>query len=104
MRCSCPKCGTYMIQAESLRLGCVCPECGTHCSDCLGTDTVIGEKVNNLQWSVGGGLGLEFNVSGRFGIFAEPSVKYYFDCGQPKSIRTDKPFQMVLRLGVRFEL
>ncbi len=70
----------------------------------LGTDTVIGEKVNNLQWSVGGGLGLEFNVSGRFGIFAEPSVKYYFDCGQPKSIRTDKPFQMVLRLGVRFEL
>ena len=70
----------------------------------LGTDTVIGEKVNNLQWSIGGGLGLEFNVSGRFGIFAEPSVKYYFDCGQPKSIRTDKPFQMVLRLGVRFEL
>ena len=70
----------------------------------LGTDTVIGEKVNNLQWSVGGGLGFEFNVSGHFGIFAEPSVKYYFDCGQPKSIRTDKPFQMVLRLGVRFEL
>jgi hypothetical protein len=30
-----------MIQAESMRLGCVCPECGTHCSDCLGTDTVI---------------------------------------------------------------
>ncbi len=41
MRCSCPRCGTYMIQAESMRLGCVCPECGTHCSDCLGTDTVI---------------------------------------------------------------
>ena len=70
----------------------------------LGTDTVVGEKVNGLQWSVGGGLGLEFNVSDHFGIFAEPSVKYYFDCGQPKSIRTDKPFQMVLRLGVRFEL
>ena len=70
----------------------------------LGTDTVVGEKVNGLQWSVGGGLGLEFNVSGHFGIFAEPSVKYYFDCGQPKSIRTDKPFQMVLRLGVRFAL
>lgn len=69
----------------------------------LGTDTVVGEKVDGLQWSVGGGLGLEFNVSGHFGIFAEPSVKYYFDCGQPKSIRTDKPFQMILRLGARFE-
>lgn len=69
----------------------------------LGTDTVVGEKVDGLQWSVGGGLGLEFNVSGHFGIFAEPSVKYYFDCDQPKSIRTDKPFQMILRLGARFE-
>ena len=33
-----------MIQAESLRLGCVCPECGAHCSDCLGTDTVISRE------------------------------------------------------------
>jgi len=45
MRCNCPKCGTYMIQAESLRLGCVCPECGAHCSDCLGTDTVISREA-----------------------------------------------------------
>lgn len=41
MRCSCKECGTYMIQAESDRLGCVCPDCGYRCRDCLGTDTVI---------------------------------------------------------------
>ena len=41
MRCSCKECGTYMIQAESNRLGCVCPECGYRCNDCLGTDTVV---------------------------------------------------------------
>ncbi len=41
MRCSCRECGTYMIQAESGRLGCVCPDCGTRCNDCLGTDTVV---------------------------------------------------------------
>ena len=41
MRCSCRMCGTYMIQAESDRLGCVCPECGNRCADCLGTDTVV---------------------------------------------------------------
>ena len=41
MRCGCKECGTYMIQAESNRLGCVCPECGYRCSDCLGTDTVV---------------------------------------------------------------
>ena len=70
----------------------------------LGTDVVVGDRVNGLQWSVGAGLGFEFNVSRRVGIFAEPSVKYYFNCDQPKNLRTDKPFQMVLRAGVRFDL
>lgn len=70
----------------------------------LGTDTVIGDKVNGLQWSIGGGFGLEFNPGQRVGIFAEPTFKYYFDCGQPKNIRTDKPFQMILRVGVRLKL
>ena len=70
----------------------------------LSTDVVVGDKVNGLQWSVGAGLGFEFNVSRRVGIFAEPSVKYYFNCDQPKNLRTDKPFQMVLRAGVRFDL
>lgn len=70
----------------------------------LGTDVVVGDRVNGLQWSVGAGLGLEFNVGQRVGIFAEPSVKYYFNCDQPKSLRTDKPFQMVLRAGLRFDL
>ena len=41
MRCSCKECGTYMVQAESERLGCVCPDCGFRCNDCLGTDTVV---------------------------------------------------------------
>ena len=70
----------------------------------LGTNTVVGDKVNGLQWSVGGGFGLEFNPGNNFGIFAEPTFKYYFNCDQPKSLRTDKPFQMILRVGVRFEL
>ena len=70
----------------------------------LGTDVVVGDKVNGLQWSVGAGLGFEFNVSRRVGIFSEPSVKYYFNCDQPKNLRTDKPFQMILRAGVRFDL
>lgn len=43
MRCSCKKCGTYMIQAESDHQGCVCPEpdCDYRCNDCLGTNTVV---------------------------------------------------------------
>ncbi len=45
MRCSCKECGTYMVQAESDRLGCVCPECGYRCSDCLGTNTVVSREA-----------------------------------------------------------
>ena len=44
MRCGCPDCGTYMIQAESMTLGCVCPECRRRCTDCLGTNTVISRE------------------------------------------------------------
>ena len=51
MRCSCKECGTYMIQAESDRLGCVCPDCGYRCNDCLGTDTVVSrEQLRNLAF------------------------------------------------------
>ncbi|MBQ9007887.1 MAG: hypothetical protein IJ088_00970 [Clostridia bacterium] len=41
MRCSCRRCGTYMIQAEGTNFGCVCPECLNRCRDCMGTNTVL---------------------------------------------------------------
>ena len=51
MRCSCKECGTYMIQAESGRLGCVCPDCGYRCGDCLGTATVVSrERLTELAF------------------------------------------------------
>lgn len=38
MRCSCQKCGTYMIQSEEgLKSGCRCPDCGHMCRDCMGS-------------------------------------------------------------------
>ena len=45
MRCSCKECGTYMVQADSDKLGCVCPDCGYRCNDCLGTDTVVSREA-----------------------------------------------------------
>ena len=39
MRCSCQKCGTYMVQDEKGILSrCICPECFETCSACLGTE------------------------------------------------------------------
>ena len=49
MRCGCPECGAYMIQAEGVHLGCVCPECLFRCRACMGTNTVVSrENLRNL--------------------------------------------------------
>ena len=44
MRCGCPECGTYMIQAEGLDLGCVCPDCLFRCRAYMGTNTVVSRE------------------------------------------------------------
>lgn len=62
------------------------------------------EKVEGLQWSVGAGVGLQFNLNDTFGIFVDPSVNYYFDCNQPRSVRTESPFVFNLKAGLRFNL
>ena len=80
MRCSCPECDTYMVHAESLRLGCVCPNCGARCTACLGTDTVISReslrRMKDTPWFTpsfegaqsGGGVGGEIRRTHRRGF------------------------------------
>ena len=39
MRCSCQRCGTYMVQQEhGLESRCICPQCFATCSACMGTE------------------------------------------------------------------
>jgi len=62
-------------------------------------------SIRPLQLSVNGSLGVEFNLSHLFSIYAEPGVGYYFDNGS--SIPTyyqDKPFNFNLNLGLRFNI
>ena len=67
-------------------------------------DIFYKEAVNGLQWSAGAGLGLEFLLGEHFGLYLDPSARYYFDCGQPVSIRTKRPFMMNYEVGIRFNL
>lgn len=42
MRCSCPQCGTYMVQWEKgANSACICPKCQYICDACMGS----GEKM-----------------------------------------------------------
>ncbi len=55
------------------------------------------------QWSVGTGLGLQYNLTPNIGLFAEPSLQYYIPTGSPiETYRTDHPFNFSLPLGIRF--
>ena len=67
-------------------------------------DLHLHEKVDRLQFSTGIGVGVEFRVTPYMGIYLDPTLRYYFDCGQPRSIRTIQPLRMDIEAGVRFSL
>ena len=55
------------------------------------------------QWSVGSGLGLQYNFTPNIGLFAEPSLQYYIPTGeQIETYRTEHPLSFSLPLGIRF--
>ena len=65
-------------------------------------DIVRTPRVSGLQYSVGAGLGVEFRIGGRVGLYVDPGVNYYFNCNQPRNIRTEKPFLLNFDAGLRF--
>ncbi|MBO4820662.1 MAG: sigma-70 family RNA polymerase sigma factor [Prevotella sp.] len=55
------------------------------------------------QWSVGTGLGLQYNFTPNIGLFAEPSLQYFIPTGtQIETYRTEHPFNFSMPLGIRF--
>ena len=55
------------------------------------------------QWSVGTGLGLQYNLTPNIGVFAEPSLQYYIPTDSDvETYRTEHPFTFSLPLGIRF--
>ncbi len=60
------------------------------------------QTVDEWQFSVGGSLGVQFNLNKRLGLYAEPGVTYYFDDGSKvETVRKDKPFGFSLQAGIR---
>ena len=55
------------------------------------------------QWSVGTGIGLQYNLTPNIGLFAEPSLQYYIPTGSNvETYRTEHPFTFSMPLGIRF--
>ena len=59
---------------------------------------------HGVQWSANIGLGLEYRFLDFLGLYVDPRLTYFFDCGQPYSVRTEQPLQFNLELGLRFHI
>jgi len=62
------------------------------------------EPAKGVQLSANIGFGAEFMLGEHLGLYLDPSLRYYFDCNQPKSIRTEQPLMLGFELGFRFRL
>jgi hypothetical protein len=62
------------------------------------------EKAQGIQLSANAGIGVEFMLGKHLGLYIDPSVRYYFDNGQPKSIRTAQPLMLGFEMGFRARL
>ena len=60
-------------------------------------------KVNELQASLNAALGVQLKLNDRVGIYAEPSVVYYFEDGsEVETIRKEHPLNLNFQVGLRF--
>lgn len=62
------------------------------------------EEAKGVQLSANIGIGVEFMINRFLGIYIDPSLRYYFDCNQAKSIRTEQPLMLGFEMGLRFNL
>ena len=67
-------------------------------------DIHLHQKAEGLQFSTGVGVGVEFKFSPNVGIYFDPTLRYYFDGNQPRSIRTIQPLRLDFEAGLRFTL
>lgn len=70
----------------------------------LSSNTIHVESVKGAQLSVNVGAGVEFLAGKHLGIYLDPSLRYYFNNGQPTSIRTVRPLMLGFEAGLRFRL
>jgi hypothetical protein len=70
----------------------------------LSKDIQHKESVKGAQVSANLGIGVEFMLGNHLGIYVDPSARYYFNCNQPKSIRTAQPLMLGFEMGLRVRL
>lgn len=79
-------------------------KCITDKYEVLNTSIIHKERPAGVQLSANLGIGVEFMLGKHLGLYIDPSLRYYFDCNQPKSIRTAQPLMLGFEMGLRARL
>jgi len=61
-------------------------------------------KVDGVQWSLNGTLGVGYSLFKNISLFIDPKIAYYFESDQPYSIRKELPVLISLNTGLRMSL
>lgn len=62
-------------------------------------------SIDDLQWSLNGAVGIQYNLSQKIGIYTEPGISYYFkDKSEFETIYKEKPLNFRLQFGFRLSL
>ena len=79
-------------------------KCVTDKYDVLSTSIIHKEQPEGVQLSADAGIGVQFMLGRHLGLYIDPSLRYYFNCRQPKSIRTMQPLMLGFEMGLRVKL
>lgn len=62
-------------------------------------------KDSKPQWSVNAAAGVQYNITDKLGVYAEPGLGYYFNNGSStNTIYKDRPLDFNLNVGLRFSV
>lgn len=68
-----------------------------------GIETQI--KKDHAQWSMGGAIGIEYDIIPELGLYAEPGYRYYFNNGSNiQNYFKDQPHNWSIQFGLRLNL
>ena len=77
-----------------------------HSRNYLRTFLDSGKGAAPTQWSVGAGLGVQFDISPEIGLYLQPQMRYYFrnSDGSVRTVHSAYPWNADLSVGVRWNL
>ncbi len=70
----------------------------------MGSDINYKKPAKGVQLSANLGIGVEFMLGRHLGLYLDPSLRYYFNNNQPRSIRTVQPLMFGMEMGLRIKI